>query len=115
MEYLSLDDLLHSSLFKQVLFDIQKESGRLLLPGKEGLNCPGNYELCDECDYLICCTKDDDELSGNICGECFAEHGACPLNLIPPPSTPTPPPHAVQPPSTHASPAPPAHPPPGCR
>ena len=44
-------------------------SGVILTPGNEGKNCLGNGEhfdikgnliecCCDECDYLICCTKD---------------------------------------------------------
>jgi len=93
MDDISFENLLRSPEFRQALFDVQKERGRLLVPGNEGLYCPGNWELCDECDYLICCTKDDDRLSGNICGECFEQNGECPLNLIPPPNTPTPPPH----------------------
>ena len=28
-----------------------------LIPGNEGQFCPGNPTLCDECDYLICCTN----------------------------------------------------------
>jgi len=59
-----------------------------LTPGNAGRDCLGNGEhygpdgkritsCCDECDYLICCTKDDDELSGKICDECFAENGKC--------------------------------------
>ena len=65
----------------------------LILPHCLGIGISADGECCDECDYFICCTKDDDELSGNICGECFAENGECPLNLIPPPGTPSPPPH----------------------
>ena len=44
----------------------------VLIPGSEGRDCPGNPELCDECDYLICCTNAD-----GLCGKCFAENGAC--------------------------------------
>ena len=45
-----------------------------------GVSCDG--ECCDECDYLICCTKNVDELSGNICGECFEQNGGCPIDCI---------------------------------
>lgn len=59
-----------------------------LTPGNAGRDCLGNGahynpkgELiavcCDECDYQICCTKDDDEMSRKLCGECFAAHGEC--------------------------------------
>jgi len=69
----SLDDLLNSPLFKQVLYDIQKEEReRLLVPGDRGRRCPSNPACCDECDYLMCCTNDD-----GFCDKCFAENGFC--------------------------------------
>ncbi|MCL2298537.1 MAG: hypothetical protein FWC27_00115 [Firmicutes bacterium] len=61
---------------------------------QSGVACDG--ECCDECDYLICCAKDGDELCGRLCGKCLAENGACPFNIIPPPGTPSPPPRAGQ-------------------
>lgn len=46
-----------------------------LIPGDDGKHCPGNPELCDECDYLICCTNAYD-----LCTRCRAEHGGCALD-----------------------------------
>jgi len=43
-----------------------------LIPGDEGQNCPGNPELCDECDYLMCCTNYD-----GLCEKCLEESGTC--------------------------------------
>ena len=54
---------------------------------KSETSAPG--ECCDECDYLLCCTNCD-----GLCDKCFAEHRGCPLNIIPPPGTPSPPPPA---------------------
>ena len=47
------------------------DSGIELIPGNNGINCPGNGShynkfgkliecCCDECDYLICCTYYND-------------------------------------------------------
>ena len=36
-------------------------TGTILIPGKQGKDCPGNGHnnpqvcCCDECDYMICC------------------------------------------------------------
>ena len=43
-----------------------------LLPGNP-TNCPGNYDFCDECDYLICCTNFD-----NLCEKC-PDFPTCPI------------------------------------
>jgi len=68
----ALEKFLNSPQFKQVLFDVQnQESERLLFPGNQGQHCLGNPELCDECDYLICCFDRD------LCRKCFAENGFC--------------------------------------
>ncbi len=43
------------------VFMIVDITGVLLIPGKDGMDCPGNglhpgiQCCCDECDYLICC------------------------------------------------------------
>jgi len=49
----------------------------LLVPGNEGQDCPGNPELCDECDFLICCTN-----YNGLCDQCFIENGVCPKNYL---------------------------------
>ncbi len=42
-----------------------------LIPGNQGMNCPGNGEngicCCDECDYLMCCLPDHQE---DLCKTC---------------------------------------------
>ena len=43
-----------------------------LVPGNAGRDCPTCGELCDECDYLVCCTN-----FGGLCDKCFAENPAC--------------------------------------
>ena len=53
-----------------------------LMPGNDGQDCPGNPELCDECDYLICCTN-----YNGMCDRCLEENGRCataPSSLHPP-------------------------------
>ena len=47
-----------------------------LIPGGNGERCPGNPELCDECDYLICCTD-----YNRLCGKCFETNGFCPMKI----------------------------------
>ena len=49
----------------------------VLIPGDGGKRCPGNGGCCDECDYQICCTKDDDGLSSKLCDKCFEENKGC--------------------------------------
>ncbi|MCL2299194.1 MAG: hypothetical protein FWC27_03495 [Firmicutes bacterium] len=49
----------------------------ILIPGNEGRDCPGNWEECDECDYLMCCTNHN-----GLCENCFAENGGCPEKIL---------------------------------
>ena len=41
-------------------------TGKILLPGKKGRDCPRNVEnnqmvcCCDECDYMMCCLPEHD-------------------------------------------------------
>jgi len=80
---INLDDLLLSIQLEKRLLEEWA-----LVPGNNGQDCPGNgvYTdahgnpiglLCDECDYLICCTN-----CGDMCDKCFAENGACPEDFL---------------------------------
>ncbi len=50
-------------------------TGTILTPGYLGKDCLGNgthpeYECCcDECDYMLCCSKLHDPLSCNFCND----------------------------------------------
>ena len=71
---ITLEELLRDPLLKQMLVDIAQERKISLVPGNEGRDCPGNWELCDECDYLMCCFESD------RCDRCFEENGECEIN-----------------------------------
>ena len=48
-------------------------TGTILLPGNNGLDCPGNGLhpgiecCCEECDYMMCCLEDHDPRKCLIC------------------------------------------------
>ena len=52
---------------------IEDVSGILLIPGKQGRDCPGSGEsllaecCCDECAYYICCMDGHDETECIVC------------------------------------------------
>ena len=52
----------------------------LIIPRCAGTGAPCDGELCDECDYLICCTRDV-EPCGELCGKCREENGGCLLDI----------------------------------
>ena len=48
-------------------------TGTELIPGNQGINCPGNGMhkdfpcCCDECDYMLCCLEDHNSTECLIC------------------------------------------------
>ena len=52
---------------------IKDVTGIQLIPGMCGRDCPGNGNglsaecCCDECDYWMCCTKEQDERECAFC------------------------------------------------
>lgn len=53
---------------------IVDKTGILLVPGKGGMDCPGNGAqgnecCCDECDYMMCCMERHDEIECAACGD----------------------------------------------
>ena len=48
-------------------------TGTILIPGRMGRDCLGNGQhegmecCCDECDYMICCLEDHDEMECLSC------------------------------------------------
>ena len=48
-------------------------TGAVLLPGKQGRDCPGNGMntnvecCCDECDYLLCCIYGENLTQCDVC------------------------------------------------
>ena len=42
-----------------------------LIPG-DAEHCPGSGELCDKCDFLICCSN-----FNGLCDKCFEEDATC--------------------------------------
>ena len=50
-------------------------TGRILIPGNCGKDCPGSGELfgleccCDECDYMLCCLETHDAAQCAACAD----------------------------------------------
>ena len=57
---------------------IKDTTGIVLIPGNQGLNCPGNGKslecCCDECDYLQCCLPGHDPSDCTICNDRYCPH-----------------------------------------